>query len=88
MNSRIGSVVIESVRPELEGGRFAIKRVAGDTFTVQADFTGNGDWKDFTKLTVPANVVTAYTFPDTFGAYWLRVVSSAETKATAQFTYE
>jgi len=42
MNSRIGSVVIESVRPELDGGRFAVKRVAGDTFTVQADLFKEG----------------------------------------------
>ncbi|HYI02226.1 alpha-1,4-glucan--maltose-1-phosphate maltosyltransferase [Hyalangium sp.] len=42
MSSRIGSVVIESVRPELEGGRFAVKRVAGDTFTVEADLFKEG----------------------------------------------
>jgi len=42
MNSRIGSVVIESVRPELDGGRFAVKRVAGETFTVQADLFKEG----------------------------------------------
>ncbi|WP_044185046.1 alpha-1,4-glucan--maltose-1-phosphate maltosyltransferase [Hyalangium minutum] len=42
MNSRIGSVVIESVRPELDGGRFAVKRVAGDTFKVEADLFKEG----------------------------------------------
>ena len=42
MSSRIGSVVIESVRPELDGGRFAVKRVAGETFTVQADLFKEG----------------------------------------------
>jgi starch synthase (maltosyl-transferring) len=42
MNSRIGSVVIESVRPEQDGGRFAVKRVAGETFTVQADLFKEG----------------------------------------------
>jgi starch synthase (maltosyl-transferring) len=42
MSSRIGSVVIESVRPELDGGRFAVKRVAGDTFTVEADLFKEG----------------------------------------------
>ena len=42
MSPRIGSVVIESVRPELDGGRHAVKRVAGDTFTVEADLFKEG----------------------------------------------
>ncbi|SES90798.1 alpha-1,4-glucan--maltose-1-phosphate maltosyltransferase [Stigmatella erecta] len=42
MNSRIGSVVIESVRPELDGGRFAVKRVEGDTLAVEADVFKEG----------------------------------------------
>ncbi|KFE70231.1 Alpha-amylase [Hyalangium minutum] len=35
-------MVIESVRPELDGGRFAVKRVAGDTFKVEADLFKEG----------------------------------------------
>jgi starch synthase (maltosyl-transferring) len=35
-------VVIESVRPELDGGRHAVKRVVGDTFTVEADLFKEG----------------------------------------------
>jgi starch synthase (maltosyl-transferring) len=42
MSSRIGSVVIESVRPELDGGRHAVKRVVGETFTVEADLFKEG----------------------------------------------
>ncbi|MDY7231509.1 alpha-1,4-glucan--maltose-1-phosphate maltosyltransferase [Hyalangium rubrum] len=42
MNSRIGSVVIESVRPEVDGGRSGVKRVVGDTFTVKADLFKEG----------------------------------------------
>jgi starch synthase (maltosyl-transferring) len=42
MSSRIGSVVIESVRPELEAGRYPVKRIAGEHFTVQADLFKEG----------------------------------------------
>ena len=34
--------VIEGVSPELDSGRFAIKRVIGETVTVQADVFGDG----------------------------------------------
>jgi starch synthase (maltosyl-transferring) len=35
-------VVIERVTPELDGGRFPVKRVAGDTFRVEADIFSDG----------------------------------------------
>src|SRR5688572_29474154 len=35
-------VVIENVRPEVDGGRFAVKRVAGDLVTVEADIFTDG----------------------------------------------
>jgi starch synthase (maltosyl-transferring) len=35
-------VVIERVTPEIEGGRFAIKRVSGETVVVQADIFADG----------------------------------------------
>ncbi len=35
-------VVIESVTPQVDGGRFAAKRVAGETVTVEADVFGDG----------------------------------------------
>jgi len=35
-------VVIERVAPELDGGRFPVKRVAGDTFQVEADIFCDG----------------------------------------------
>lgn len=40
--ARIGSVIIDRVSPELDGGRYAVKRVAGDTLTVQADLFKEG----------------------------------------------
>ncbi|WP_224363017.1 alpha-1,4-glucan--maltose-1-phosphate maltosyltransferase [Hyalangium versicolor] len=42
MTSRIGSVVIESVRPSLDAGRHAVKRIAGESFTVEADLFKEG----------------------------------------------
>ena len=35
-------IVIEGVSPELDGGRFAVKRTVGDIFTVEADIFGEG----------------------------------------------
>jgi starch synthase (maltosyl-transferring) len=35
-------IVIEGVRPEIDGGRFAVKRVVGDVLTVEADIFGDG----------------------------------------------
>ena len=35
-------VVVEGVRPEIDGGRFAIKRVSGDRVRVEADVFGDG----------------------------------------------
>jgi starch synthase (maltosyl-transferring) len=35
-------VVIETVRPEIDGGRFAVKRVRGETVTVEADIFADG----------------------------------------------
>ncbi|WP_434391016.1 alpha-1,4-glucan--maltose-1-phosphate maltosyltransferase [Melittangium boletus] len=39
---RIGSTVIENVRPQLDAGRWPVKRVEGETFTVQADIFKEG----------------------------------------------
>src|SRR5262249_42506082 len=35
-------VVIENVKPEIDGGRFAIKRVVGETVAVEADIFADG----------------------------------------------
>ncbi len=39
---REGRVVIEAVAPEIDGGRFPIKRVAGEEVRVEADIFGEG----------------------------------------------
>ena len=35
-------VVIESVSPEIDGGRYPVKRVVGDDVTVEADVFADG----------------------------------------------
>src|SRR5262245_34853859 len=35
-------VVIESVRPQIDGGRFPVKRIVGDTVVVEADVFADG----------------------------------------------
>jgi starch synthase (maltosyl-transferring) len=35
-------IAIERVNPEIDGGRFAVKRSVGDVFTVEADIFGDG----------------------------------------------
>jgi starch synthase (maltosyl-transferring) len=37
-----GRVAIEKVAPELDGGRFPVKRIVGDVLTVEADIFGDG----------------------------------------------
>ncbi len=41
-SSELGRVVIERVAPELDGGRYAVKRVVGDTVQVSADILKDG----------------------------------------------
>jgi hypothetical protein len=58
------------------------------TFTVQADFTGTGQWSEVVALTVKPGEKLEHRFPDAFGAYWLRLVADHDTTATATLTYE
>jgi len=42
MNTKIDTVIIENVTPSLDGGRYAVKRVVHDLFTVEADIYSHG----------------------------------------------
>jgi starch synthase (maltosyl-transferring) len=42
MTSRIGSIIIEGVSPEVDGGRHPVKRVVGESLTVEADIFKEG----------------------------------------------
>ena len=57
-------------------------------FRIEADFTMSGEWHEVTTLEVKPGEKLEHVFPDAFGAYWLRVVTDADTTATAQFAYE
>jgi hypothetical protein len=58
------------------------------TYKVEADLTGSGQWCEVTALKVPPGGSVNYHFSDAFAAYWLRVVPSADTTATAIFKYD
>jgi len=57
------------------------------TITLQADFTGNGEWVDVQKFTVPPGQEFEYEFPASFAAYWVRTISDQTTSMTATFIY-
>lgn len=57
------------------------------TFKLEADINGTGAWSEVATLEVKPGKKLEHIFPDAFGAYWLRVRASADTTATAQFSY-
>jgi hypothetical protein len=57
------------------------------TFTVEVDFLGNGTWKSYQAITVPARGYTHHEFPTAFSAHWVRVTVNKACTATAQFAY-
>lgn len=57
------------------------------TFKVEVDFQGNGAWKTYQSIKVPAGGYVPHVFPDGFSAHWIRVTVSAACKASAQLHY-
>lgn len=55
--------------------------------TVEVDFGGNG-WSKYMSFKVPAGQMVSHEFPEGFSAYWVRVVSGKDCKASALFAYE
>ncbi|MGL4593369.1 MAG: hypothetical protein ACRCUY_01420 [Thermoguttaceae bacterium] len=55
---------------------------------IEVDLTGTGIWSEHIILEVPPNQERKYVFPDSFSAYWVRLVPNKETTATATFIYE
>lgn len=58
------------------------------TIHIEADITGTGRWSRVSSIEVAPGETKEHAFPDSFGAYWLRLVSTADTTATATFIYE
>lgn len=63
----------------------------GDTeadITLEADVTGESCWAVVKEFQLKPSQTLHHTFPDWFQATWVRLTSSKDTVATAQFTYE
>jgi hypothetical protein len=56
--------------------------------TLEVDIDGTGLWIPYRKFSLTAGTKTQHTFPEAFSAYWVRAVSSADTRATAMFSYD
>ena len=58
------------------------------TFTVELDAAGDGRFTAYQSFRLAAGADETFVFPAWINAYWVRIVSSAATQATAQLTYE
>jgi hypothetical protein len=58
------------------------------TFTVEVDFTGQGDWAAYESLEVAPFRPRSLVFPEAFDAYWVRLVPNRDVTATATFSYQ
>ncbi len=52
-------------------------------FTIQIDPAGNGQWKDYATVEVPAKGYVSHLLPADFEATWLRLKTNRDTIATA-----
>jgi starch synthase (maltosyl-transferring) len=93
-------VVIEAVRPELDGGRFPVKRVVGEPLAVRADVfsdghdrvggvlryrkTGRETWEEETLKPLGNDRWEARFTPEEVGRYEYGVVAWADRFATWQ----
>jgi hypothetical protein len=70
--------------------RLTLSHLGQGTITckVEADYAGNGSWKEVLSIQVKRGARVEHRFPEAFGAYWLRVTASADTTATAQLDYD
>ncbi|MGA1608932.1 MAG: hypothetical protein ACO4CT_18240, partial [Planctomycetota bacterium] len=70
--------------------RVALSHDAGESvqFTLEVDALGDGSFRPWQRLDVPASQTVELDFPEAFHAYWVRVVADTACRATAWFTYE
>ena len=57
------------------------------TFSIEVDFLGNGTWKRYAQLTVPAGEYVHHEFPAGYSAHWVRLTANMDCQVTAYFTY-
>lgn len=55
------------------------------TITIEVDFLGNGEWERYERVVV--NGYARHIFPAGFSAHWVRLISSANCTASAEFMY-
>ncbi|XAM00346.1 hypothetical protein OT109_02945 [Phycisphaeraceae bacterium D3-23] len=70
-----------------EGKRLRLKCDTACTVAVQVDPSGTGDWHTCTQFDCKPGVLVDYDFPAGFNAHWVRLVSDADTTASALFVY-
>jgi hypothetical protein len=58
------------------------------TITLEADVTGDGHWALVKNFQLKPGEALQHDFPAWFQACWIRLVSSNDTTASTQFTYE
>jgi len=54
---------------------------------LEADATCNDDWKEYKRVKTPANGETTLELPETFNAYWARVVADKDATLSATFIF-
>jgi len=57
------------------------------TFSLEADAAGDGLWKEYRKITVPARGYRPFIFPEDFRAQWIRFKTDRDCTATAYLHY-
>lgn len=68
--------------------KLTLRSSAATTIRLEADYGGKGEFITYREFTLPAGGSTSFDFPASFGAYWVRFVSTTDTSATAELTYE
>lgn len=56
-------------------------------FTVEVDFAADNTWSEYARFTVPPGQTVKHVFPAGYSAHWVRLKTSAATRATAIFNY-
>jgi hypothetical protein len=54
---------------------------------IQVDLTGDGVWRTYRRVDVPAGDGVTHRFPEAFAAYWVRVAAATHCVASATLTY-
>jgi hypothetical protein len=56
-------------------------------FKIEVDFLGNGSWKTYEEIVVPAHGYVHHEFPQGFSVHWVRLTPGADCTASAYLVY-